>query len=353
MAGKRLLDLAALFNASRGVTQKHIALRSRQLDVYNRTSTLARAVRNQTDRVTETAKAASFLASRLNEDEPAWASDTRDDKPPRQTDEIDPLPGRTIHPREPDIVSENDDPLPTSSNTSSIGTSTASTISSNAARTLQRQFEHQIPSQTADAGGDLSVDPLGAGHDEDNFYQRSGHTSPVLSSLPRVKIPKHPSNSQGSTVDSPAAQINSDSFYNNREPQGAGQGSPLDAVPEEEQIPEGINTNLFHSRRVARALGGNIQGDGRASGFTLNGLNKTRVEHSKLAADKRQETSNAFISPQIQPTSPDTAMDPLINSESSIDADGDIEKLAQAFRQEIQSDIVEVYFRTASWSRWR
>ena len=75
MAGKRLLDLAALFNASRGVAQKHVALRSRQLEVYNRTSTLARAVRNQTDRVTETVKAASFLASRLNDDAPEWSSE--------------------------------------------------------------------------------------------------------------------------------------------------------------------------------------------------------------------------------------------------------------------------------------
>jgi hypothetical protein len=72
MAGKRLLDIAALFNASRGVVKKHVAFRSRQIDAYNRTSTLARAVRNQTDRVTETVKAASFLVSRLNEEQPSW-----------------------------------------------------------------------------------------------------------------------------------------------------------------------------------------------------------------------------------------------------------------------------------------
>ncbi|KAK2628610.1 hypothetical protein QTJ16_001713 [Diplocarpon rosae] len=69
MAGKRLLDIAAIFNASRGVAEKHVTLRSQQLDVYIRTSTIASAVRSQTDRVTETVRAASFLASRLNESE--------------------------------------------------------------------------------------------------------------------------------------------------------------------------------------------------------------------------------------------------------------------------------------------
>jgi hypothetical protein len=75
MAGKRLLDVAALFNASRAVAQKHLTLRSQQLETWNNTSSLAKAVKNQTDRVTETAKAASFLATRLNESAPSWTAD--------------------------------------------------------------------------------------------------------------------------------------------------------------------------------------------------------------------------------------------------------------------------------------
>ncbi len=94
MAGKRLLDLAALFNASRGVAQKHIALRARQVDVYNRTSTLAKAVKNQTDRVTETAKAASFLASRLNESGPAWTLEAADAPGGSRTAPDDPIPSK-------------------------------------------------------------------------------------------------------------------------------------------------------------------------------------------------------------------------------------------------------------------
>lgn len=73
MAGRRLLDLAKLVNASRNVAAQHLELRAKQLDVYNKTSTLAKAVKNQTDRVTLTAQAAAALAKRLNEEVPRYA----------------------------------------------------------------------------------------------------------------------------------------------------------------------------------------------------------------------------------------------------------------------------------------
>ena len=41
------IDLAAVLSASRSVASKHIALRSRQIDAYTRTSSVARSVRNQ------------------------------------------------------------------------------------------------------------------------------------------------------------------------------------------------------------------------------------------------------------------------------------------------------------------
>ena len=66
MSGKKILDAAALINASRGVLFKHVNLRQRQLENYNKTSTLAKAVKSQTDRVTLTLQAASALADRVN-----------------------------------------------------------------------------------------------------------------------------------------------------------------------------------------------------------------------------------------------------------------------------------------------
>lgn len=66
MTGRRLLDVAAIFKASRGVAAKHVALRQHELDSYSKTSSLAKAVKSQTDRVTVTVKAASNLAERFN-----------------------------------------------------------------------------------------------------------------------------------------------------------------------------------------------------------------------------------------------------------------------------------------------
>lgn len=73
MAGRRLVDAAKLFNASRSVAQKHIALRSNQLDAFTKTSTLAKAVKSQTDRVTLTAAAAIALSKRFSDEAPAYA----------------------------------------------------------------------------------------------------------------------------------------------------------------------------------------------------------------------------------------------------------------------------------------
>lgn len=70
MAGKRLLDAAKLFNVSRSVAKQHIVLRQQQWDVYSQTSSLARAVKAQTDRVTVTAGAAYELAKRFSESAP-------------------------------------------------------------------------------------------------------------------------------------------------------------------------------------------------------------------------------------------------------------------------------------------
>jgi aarF domain-containing kinase len=283
MSGKRLLDLATLFNASRGVAQKHIALRTRQVEVYNRTSSITRAVRNQTKRVTETAKAASFLASRLNESAPTWTSEVQEDKesggpipsrhstrgnsdvsqrkggleqdhfykrsldnsavdvPPNEDLHIAqekafqyPLPDGTIPPGDSDLNTPNidhdivptrqqnepsKDPLvngglrPSSPKKSSIPSPISRPLSADAARAMQRHSELQIPSKTADSVGESSIDPLEKSHDEDSFYVRSGHTSPALSSLPRVKIPEYPSSTQKGDPRLTHDQFNSDSYY--------------------------------------------------------------------------------------------------------------------------------------------
>lgn len=72
MAGKRLIDAAKLFNAGGSVAKQHISLRKQQWDLFTNTSSLAKAVKSQTDRVTVTARAAVELGKRFSEDVPGW-----------------------------------------------------------------------------------------------------------------------------------------------------------------------------------------------------------------------------------------------------------------------------------------
>ncbi len=88
MAGRRLVDAAKLFNASKSVVQQHLKLRSQQLDVYSRTSTLAKAAKTQTDRVTLTLEAAIALSHRLNEGVPKYASAAAQQRSGLQTGDI-------------------------------------------------------------------------------------------------------------------------------------------------------------------------------------------------------------------------------------------------------------------------
>ncbi|KAI9646406.1 hypothetical protein NHQ30_004398 [Ciborinia camelliae] len=410
MAGKRILDLAALFNASRGVVQKHIALKTRQIDVYNRTSTLARAVRNQTDRVTETAKAASFLASRLNDNAPEWTKETTDNASSSQSNDSDPIPSKkstkeqehvaenkkgleqdhfyersesnstvnprpkrdldvrqekansyplpdgTIPPKDADIntaeLNADTTPIrspiqttlnpinseglqPVSSDASTIPIPKTKPLSAEDARRIQREFEHQIPSVTADATG-KSENPLEEGHDEDSFYDRSKHTSPTLSSLPRVKIPKHTSDVQENDKRLKENSINSDTF--SETVRTIEKMPSIESVPEQEQMPEGINTALFHSPRVARLLGGKTQGSSKGS-LGLKGVKDIPVEHTKLARNKDQDTFNVRTSIPAEPTTPDTTPAPIPDTPHQ--KDEDFEKLVADISKETSNDTMQ------------
>ncbi|KUJ20221.1 ABC1-domain-containing protein [Mollisia scopiformis] len=365
MAGKRLLDVAALFNATRGVLQKHAFLRSRQFEVYNRTSTLAQAVRNQTDRVTDTIKAASFLASRLNEDPPTWTSDdnarTKADGdnsipsrkstagPPRppsaegidqdhfyepstgnsavgeppqeelpvQQEKADryPLPDGTIPPSESDLdsheldhevisnvsrvepskkPSRGDGIKPVSGGESTIPCP-VQTVSS-----PEPAHQAQIPARTVDALEASVSDPLNNGRDEDSFYQHSTCSSPASSSLPGVKVPEHTSSTQGGDSHSANRHINSDTFYTQ---DNAAAIPSVQAIPDQQQLPDGVDTDLFYSPRVASMLGGRTMNNKLRGELHLEAASNTPIDRTLIGKDKDQDTFN------VRPPSEDTIQD--------------------------------------------
>jgi len=92
MAAKRILDAVALFNASRNVAAKHVDIRLAQVDLYSRTSSLAKAVRSRAEPNFTSAVQRFSQSSPLNGHSPQatdipTACRTAESSPPRNTDE--------------------------------------------------------------------------------------------------------------------------------------------------------------------------------------------------------------------------------------------------------------------------
>jgi aarF domain-containing kinase len=312
MAGKRLLDLAVLFNASRGVAQKHVALRSRQVEVYNRTSTIARAVRSQTDRVTETVKAASFLASRLNETSPLWTAEASEPTVANSKKDGQSIPSEQPTERSP--VSKPQSPLgegqffEESANNSVVDPSPAKDLEIR----QEKQVRDGLPDGTIPT---IQPDPNGRKEDQEaasrilddemlkensrqeSMKQQLSTSSTVLISARKPQLPNHTSNIQGDG--GLAGQINSYKFY---QPLGLGAIPAGQTIPEQDEVPEGVDTALFYNPRIAKLLGGGTQGANKAD-WKSERARDISIHHTGLAAEHIQPAPHAR-SPQKHPLDP-------------------------------------------------
>lgn len=330
MAGRRFVDAAKLFQASKSIASKHITLRSQQFDTYQKTSTLAKAIKSQTDRVTLTAAAAIALYKRSNEGPPTYTktasehtTDTQHtDIPRRETVErhdpirdiregfsqdhhydysgqtttaqpppeleLDieqakaprhPLPDGTIpsagvtlsqEERGQDTFSGRSvseapkDPLAKEQGTrvrqENEGIrpieSTESTIPlPKQPRSFESKATEPIPAHANDLQPSTEtpkIHSLLEGHDRDVFYTRSVESQPTSSAQSFSQIPKEAADKQGSNSHVEDGRLNQDVFYATPKP---GQEPVQTAIPEFNDIPEGVNTDVFHSKRVARMLG--------------------------------------------------------------------------------------------------
>jgi aarF domain-containing kinase len=403
MAGRRLVDVAKLFSASKSIAGKHVNLRAQQLDTFNKTSTLAKAVKNQTDRVTLTAQAAIALSRRVNEEAPAYASaavakaadnidadhhhdrssnnayaeppaegelDVKQDKAPRRPllDGTIPSAGVTLEsdasgqdtfserpvpeaPKEPLVEEQKKQNTQKEGGFKSVE-SDASTIptpsrspglSADEARRLQRQSEDQIPSSEARIQPPPQApqaEELVSGHDRDVFYLRSKESQPEPSSLPRTKIPRHTEDKQESDDHVEDGRLNQDVYYSRPEPgQEQVQREELPhqaAVPEQEQMPAGINTEVFRTRRVAKMLGGNPYAP--KPHLDLKGASNTPYDHTKTARGHDQDTFNVRQSEQTRPAAPDEPLEPTQKPTGSQAASTSAEQEMRQFASELAKD---------------
>ena len=382
MTGRRLLDVAAIFKASRGVAAKHVALRQYQVDIYSKTSSLAKAVKSQTDRVTLTVKAASVLADRFNERGPYYstqasqskrspqgASIPSQDSASRKVEDLEkkiglsqdhfyersdqnapaepppdndldvkqekvkryPLPDGSGLPADIDRTTKRDkepysrlsqtDPVkaplaggreetgeglqPTSSGRTNFPKPAEGTNPAIAekAKNLQRRAEKQIPSQAAELPPAAHPEEPGleAGHDRDVFYTPSLSDGQVDPALPRVKLRKNTKNAQESDKYFSDAQINQDVFYSSSSNSEEQPVPRAQAVPEQEQISDEAYTELFHSPRVARMLGGQPKPSKPSKGLEMSGAQKTPVKQNKSPQEKDQVSSSIRPSGEVSP----------------------------------------------------
>lgn len=324
MSGKRLLDAIQFFNVAKSVAAKHLAVRQRQLDVYTRTSSLTKGIKSQTDGLILTAQAAASLARRFTEpgQQPSTAAEKQSagtahdqratvrssssggiqgshapsevnkatgqdhlqnqsagnaasgpaPEVKQETAGRDPLPDGTILPDEVPVVPRH----------------RPSGLSPEEAKRLQRQAESQIPAKSAEHSLENEPSELNVSRNQDVFHRPSPNSPPVLSALPRVKLPKVTGNVQeGSPNVSDDGKTNPDVFYS---PVRSADGKRT--VSEEAELPEEVMQNIFHSPRVKRILS-------RKAPLSLQPNTRRPFEPVSVAADRAPssaEESNVTLS---------------------------------------------------------
>lgn len=297
MSGKRILDAIALLRVSRNVAAKHFAIRFSQVELYTKTSSIVKALREKTApgfaQPSQSFTQSAFSATRhdqpipdpdsvpqsksnsheegLNQDHHYARSRDNATQDPVPQEDLDieqakarrqPLPDGTIPPEDSPIGQEKGDaesfnqrpvtepaqyPVeagahhdlsPKASSQSSIPNPTGQPLSALDAKKLQRQYEHQIPAVPAEPpsseASELRID-----QETDSFYQPDGASAPVLSALPRVKVPKVENDVQDGTS-TITKDINADVYYS---------GAKREDEPDDETL-----SKLFHSPRASQLL---------------------------------------------------------------------------------------------------
>ena len=361
MSGKRILDAMALFRASRSIAARHFNIRLSQADVYTKTSSIFKAARTQgppvfaaaaqsfSQSVAQAAKtqnlndhipnegAAPGTVPSASHDEvpqdhfykPSEDNAAIDPAPEQDLDikqkqaEREPLPDGTIPPGDGPGRAEGGDPEtfnkrsladegqhPTqddgqhlnvrSSNQSTIPEpSVQKPLSPTDAMKAQRQSEAQIPKKTADppSSEDDSSPEFAIEQEQDVFYQPPEATSPVLSALPRMRVPKIENDVQAGDSHIPEG-INADVYYSGNKDSETGEA---ESDPSEEEL-----AKIFHNPRIAKMLGSKgkyvpkgARGLHTSASFRQRSTEAEKEEIRELAADMAKDVQDTKVSSSL------------------------------------------------------
>jgi aarF domain-containing kinase len=282
MSAKRLLDAVAVFNATRTVAYNHFNIRRSQFDLYARTSSITRGINRAGRSGNDVSNAANYLrqsatgAANANPNSspetPEPEAVEGEEQSVKRTEGI----GQDHHyersqensvansvPKQ-DLEVQQDkaknDPLadgmiPSRHHRLIQTVTDEQDLSLEEAMKLQQQSEAEIPSQTArqpiaEYFSTTTEGPeFGVEQEQDVFHQPSDSAAPVLSALPRFKIPKTEEDVLGGDPHIPQ-KINGDVFYSSRQ-------LPQDVLANQitqEDLSEEMISSLFRSPRVARLL---------------------------------------------------------------------------------------------------
>ena len=307
MTGRRLLDAAAIFRASRDVAAKHVALRQHQLDLYSKTSSLAKVVKSQTDRVTLTVKAASDLAKRFNEPRPDYSTQAPQ---PRKPHHDASTPGQNGASElkasgKRDALSQDHFHERSVQNAPSESQSDSSLrIRQEEAKRYSLQDGTIFPANPGDeptgdnessSDSPQTAPPKASIADKKETYEGLEPSSSCTTSIPNPKntkqrLPENVEDAQDSEIRVFAAQISQDIFYPS-DSKGQDQVVPhAQAVPKQQSPSNEMYSELFHSPRIARMLGGQPKSNDAFKGLEMSGAQETPVKQTK----RPQKTDQAF-----------------------------------------------------------
>jgi aarF domain-containing kinase len=322
MSGKRVLDAIALLNASKNVAVKHFDIRLGQAAIYTQTSSIFKAIRREAPPAVSYA-AASFSQTvaqaakqpaaegikqdhfyeRSAENDPADQLPQQDLNIEQKQADRQPLPDGTIPPRDSPIGAETGDAetfnqRPTAGDAQhpieggqdlNVKSASSSTIpepsvqkplGSTEARKAQRMSEDPIPAATADPPREEDMADFSIEQEQDVFYQPPGTTSPVLSALPRMRVPKSENDVQAGDSHIPEG-INADVYYSGRQKKGG--------AAEEEELTEEQLSQIFSSPKI-----GSMLGKGKAK-YAPGGVGSRKFHTSSRAHQKSAEAERKDI----------------------------------------------------------
>ncbi|MCJ1285478.1 hypothetical protein MMC26_004818 [Xylographa opegraphella] len=214
-------------------------------------------------------------------------------------------------------------------------------------RAIQRQSEAQIPAQPAEPPpnkilaqhGPLHADPeLAIDQEKDVYYSRASDASPVLSSVPRVKLPKVTKATQAGCDHVSDSGINRDVYYSPRSEGTVDDTLGVQAESQKEPVSDEMYTEIFQSPRVAKLLGGRQKGSPAANSPNLGGPQPLGHEQTKTAMGDHSDTSTSQdLTDGESEANPKRKIPRALNS-AAPEKDSDVHQLAADIASEAQMD---------------